>query len=146
MTQTSPTAMLHALAQHMASLGVAVYNPTGNYTGTPALPAIYFGPFPTSGPDRAVTINAYGSDPDYFTTNSTPERYVQIRWRGTKDPRVVQNDAWHAFEALHDTSGLWSGGIDVRSITRHIDGPLDADTNGRIIKPDSYTINLQPEG
>lgn len=142
----APHAVMAALAQHMADLGVAVYNPSGTYTGTPALPAIYFGPFPTSGPDRAVTLNHYGTDPDYWTTDTTPDMYVQIRWRGTKDPRVVHSDAWNAFQALHDTSGVWPGGVDVRIITRHIDGPLDADTNGRCIKPDSYTLALQPGG
>ena len=140
----APVDVLEGLAQHMADLGIAVYNPSGIYTGTPALPAIYFGPFPTAGPDRAVTLNHYGTDPDIFTVDTTPEMYVQIRWRATKDPRVVHRDAWNAFTALHDTSGSWPGGIDVRDITRHIDGPLDADTNGRFIKPDSYTIALQP--
>ena len=140
----APDDVLDALAQHMADLGIAVYNPSGIYSGTPALPAIYFGPFPTTGPDRAVTLNHYGSDPDIFTVDTTPEMYVQIRWRGTKDPRVVHRDAWDTFTALHNTSGSWPGGVDVRCITRHIDGPLDADTNGRFIKPDSYTVALQP--
>lgn len=140
----APRAVLEGLAQHMADLGIAIYSPSGIYTGTPSLPAIYFGPFPTAGPDRAVTLNHYGSDPDIFTVDTTPEMYVQIRWRGTKDPRVVHDDAWRGFTALHNTSGSWPGGIDVRCITRHIDGPLDADTNGRFIKPDSYTVALQP--
>ena len=140
----APNAVLDALAQHMADVGIAVYNASGIYTGTLTLPAIYFGPFSTTGPDRAVTLNHYGTDPDIFTVDTTPEMYVQIRWRGTKDPRVVRDDAWRGFLALHNASGSWPGGIDVRDLTRHIDGPLDADTNGRLIKPDSYTLSLQP--
>lgn len=140
----APAAVLDSLARHMADLGIATYQSSGIYTGTLTTPAIYFGAMPTSGPDRAVTLNHYGSDPDYWTTDTTPTIYVQIRWRGTKDPRVVHSDAWNAFQALHDTSGVWPGGVDVRIITRHIDGPLDADTNGRLTKPDSYTLALQP--
>lgn len=140
-----PVEVLDALAWHLDQAGVATYVPSGKYPANPAKPAIFHGQFLTDAPDRALTINLYNTDPDIFTVSSTPLMYVQLRWRGTKDPRTVQTMAFEGFKTLHTlTPGYWSGGVAPLSVLRTIDGPIDPDANGRWTKPDSYAIRLNP--
>lgn len=140
-----PVQVMEAFATYLGNSPLCTYSPNGNYPANPSKVAIYHGVYPVTSPDRAVTINLYNTDPDLFTVAANPLMYVQLRWRGTKDPRTVLNMAHEGFQLLHSlTPGPWPGGVAPLSVLRTIDGPSDPDSNGRWTKPDSYAIRLNP--
>jgi hypothetical protein len=130
------TDLLTAFAVLLDSEGVGVRRPAGSvYTASET--AIVFGRLPTE-PDRAIALAAYGVDQgadDPVNTDST--QGVQLRMRGTKDPRVVDEIADAAFDVLQGASLLAVG---VLQITRRINAPLGSDSNGRWERADSYSL------
>jgi len=137
-------AVLDGLAQHMHAHGIATYAANGVYPATVTAPAVFFGRL-APGPDLAVAVAHYNTDPDIDTTVNNPKIFVQLRWRGGKDPRTVQDAADAAFAVLHtDTPGIWPGGIRPLWMYRTITAPLEADDNDRWMRADSYEIRLNP--
>lgn len=135
------TAVEAALAQHLATLGLARYTPTGVYTGT-GPPAVFFGAMPDK-PDDALVINTYNDDRSRDDHN--PDIYIQIRGRRTgRDPRAVDDLMDALFDALHDATHQQWGSVRVLQCRRTVRAPRDPDANGRWTRPDSYVITLNP--
>ena len=141
---TTVAALLDSLAQRMHEQGVATFAPDAVYPPTVTAPAVYFGQLFDS-PDHAVAINHYWTGPDTFTQQHHPLMRVQLRWRGTNDPRVVHALADAGFDALHTlTPGIWPGGLQPLWVQRTIVAPIEPDQNGRWMRADSYEIRLNP--
>lgn len=135
------TTLEDALAEHLADLGLARYNPTGTYTGL-SLPAVFFGTMPDK-PDDALVINTYNDDRSRDDHN--PDIYIQIRGRSAgRDPRAVDRLMDRIFDALHDTSHQTWGSVRILLCRRTVRAPRDPDANGRWTRPDSYVITVNP--
>jgi len=130
------TDLLTAFAELLHAEGVGVWRPAGPpYTASET--AIVFGRLPTQ-PDRAITLTAYGVDQgadDPINTDGT--QGVQLRMRGTTDPRVVDDIADRAFNTLQGSALLAVG---VLQITRRINAPMGSDGTGRWERADSYHL------
>lgn len=146
MSAPTTSAVAASLAQHLHNLGLATYSPTGAYPGTPTHPAVFFGRL-ADRPDRAVAITHYNTDPEYDTHIGSPLMRFQLRWRGNGDPRTVWGFADAAAQALRTkTPATWPGGVHVLTCWRSITAPIEADSNERWMRADSYEIRLNPIG
>ncbi len=147
MSAPTVTQVAAALAQHLHNHGAVTYSPTGVYTPNHSgPPAVFFGKLADQ-PARAVAICHYLTDPEYFAQTSTPLMRFQLRFRGGKDPRTVQDDADHVQSLLTiKTPATWPGGVTVLTAWRSITAPIETDSNERWMRADSYEIRLNPIG
>ncbi|WP_432679331.1 minor capsid protein [Rhodococcus pyridinivorans] len=135
------TAVEAAIAQHLATLGLARYTPNGVYTGT-GPPAVFFGAMPDK-PDDALVINTYNDDRSRDDT--VPDYYIQIRGRcAGRDPRAVDQLMDSIFDAIHDAERQTWNGVPILLCRRTVRAPRDPDANGRWTRPDSYTLTVYP--
>ncbi|MEU4234184.1 minor capsid protein [Nonomuraea sp. NPDC026600] len=129
------TDLLTTIAVHLDAQGVGDWKPAGGYISTDT--AIVFGRLPTT-PDRAIALAAYGVDQgadDPVNTDGT--QGVQLRLRGTTDPRVVDDIADRAFDSLQ---GLQVPAAGILLVTRRINAPMGVDSNQRWERADSYNL------
>ncbi|MEU8035710.1 minor capsid protein [Streptosporangium sp. NPDC049078] len=129
------TDLLTAFAEQLHAEGVGTWKPTGTYTSGET--AIVFGRLPTT-PDRAIALACYGVDQgadDPVSTDGT--QGVQLRLRGTTDPRVVDGIADTAFDVLQ---GWRLPAAGILLCTRRIQAPMGSDGNGRWERADSYHL------
>ncbi|MFE7746870.1 hypothetical protein ACFU5M_31725, partial [Nocardia sp. NPDC057455] len=75
---TTTSALLQALAQHLAAAGLARYSLTGYSGDDPARPAVAFEQLPAA-PDTAVSMAVYNHLTDRDRWN--PDVYVRLRFR-----------------------------------------------------------------
>lgn len=133
---TWTTDLLTAIAERLAAQGVGVWRPpAGPYTAGET--AITFGRLPAT-PDRAIALAAYGVDQfadDPVNTDGT--QGVQLRLRGTTDPRVVDQIADAAFDALQGWQNPAAG---ILLATRRINAAMGVDGNQRWERADSYHL------
>ncbi|MFD8948993.1 minor capsid protein [Streptomyces xanthophaeus] len=117
--------VLDSLARHLAAAGLLAYDPTGRSGDTfvEAMPPA---------PDRAVSLALYDAGPQ-ASRDDDQDRRLQIRVRGTADPRVSRTRC----EALHDVlQGLAGvelpGGVHlVLATSRGTPAPMGTDSSGR---------------
>lgn len=84
--------LLEGLAQHLAGRQLVIYNPTGT-TGDCFIESM------PSTPDIVTVLTIYGGpEPDSLSGYSEPR--LQVRNRGTKDPRVSRRKAEAIFNEL----------------------------------------------
>lgn len=91
--------LLDGLARHLAARGLVTYDPSG-VTGD------CFAEVMPSAPDEAVVLAIYdgGSEPD--SAMGYDEPHVQVRVRGTRDPRVSRDRAAAIRSELHGLGPL----------------------------------------
>lgn len=141
MTAPAYTSLVTDLAQHIANAGLGQWNPDGIYR-TYAPPAIYLGILPDEA-GNAMALNVYHDDRS--VDDASPMIRVQIRVRGTRDPRITNQIADDIFKLLHDkTSYQLDNATHVLLSRRHLRAPEDTDANGRWHRADSYTFTLNP--
>ncbi|QNE90256.1 hypothetical protein H0194_04565 [Corynebacterium incognita] len=88
------------LAEHLANLGFGQWNPNGIYKSF-APPAIYLGIIPDeAGP--SIALNIYHHSTTNGRDTGTPEIRVQIRIKGSRDPRLAQWVGNDIYTALHE--------------------------------------------
>lgn len=87
--------LLDGLARYLAERGLVTYVPGGGATED------CFLEFMPSSPAEAVALTVYdgGTEPDSLLPYSEPR--VQVRVRGTTDPRVSRSRCTAIFSALH---------------------------------------------
>ncbi|MGA5354048.1 minor capsid protein [Streptomyces thermodiastaticus] len=112
------------LARYLAELGLLAYDPTGVSGDT------FIGTMPPV-PDQAVSLTLYGA-------GTTPSRddadlaSVQIRVRGTADPRVSEARCLALRDALHGLAGVeLPDGTWLVLATAPRPSPMGVDGNGR---------------
>lgn len=141
MTAPAYTNLVTDLAQHIANAGYGQWNPTGIYKDYQP-PAIYLGIIPDeAGP--SIALNVYSDDRSRDT--ATPDIRVQIRVRGTRDPRFASIVADDIFGLLHEqTDYRLDNATSVLRSHRHLRAPEERDTNLRWHRIDSYTFTVNP--
>lgn len=127
--------LLTGLAEHLAAAGIATWRPSGSYQAAEV--GIYIRVIPTS-PDRIITLAPYVVASPPGTADYTLG--VQIRVRGTKDPRVAEDLADAVFDALDSAQGLTWGGISVVQVYRQSYTALGADANSRWETSSNYYV------
>lgn len=122
-------------ALYLESLGLVTYDPTG-ITGDTFLEVM-----PPS-PDEVVVLTEYaGRVPDVRLPYDSPG--LQVRVRGTRDPRTGREKISAIYDALHGLSGvtLPNGTKLVACLAKASPHPMGRDANGR----HEYTLSFDLE-
>lgn len=127
--------LLTGLALHLQAASIGIWRDSGIYTATEV--GIVIRGIPTS-PDRIITLAPYvvASPPglaDYT-------QGVQIRCRGTKDPRVAEDLGDSIFDLLDSAHGLVWAGVPIVQVYRQSYTALGADANGRWETSSNYYV------
>lgn len=128
--------VIDGIAQLIAGAGLATYNPVGVYTAGQTgilMKAV------TPTPDRIVTLTAYQVS-DNVTLSET--RFgVQVRLRGTADPRDVDELGDGIFSVLHGLTGVTFGTVFAEQILRQSSITLGQDASKRWERADAYYVD-----
>lgn len=138
------TQLITGLAEHLAAAGVGVWRPNGPIY-TAAEVGILDRAVPQS-PDRLITLAAYplGSTMQGMADHDTA---VQIRLRGTTDPRVCDDLADAVYELLNSASNLTFGGVRVVQMWRQSYTSLGQDGSQRWERSENYYLQtMRPTG
>lgn len=136
--------LLEGLAAHIAGNGIAAWDPEGVYDPDSAEAVITMRALPDR-PDRALALALYGDTDtdDVGLADVTPA--VQIRTRGTTDPRVVDDLADAVWQLLHGATMLTLGSgitaVHTTLIHRRSGALLGPDASGRHERTDNYYID-----
>lgn len=129
--------VLDSLARHLQAAGLLTYDPTGTRGDC-------FIELMPPAPDRAVQLSLYGAGtPDPL--NPWDERSLQVRVRGTADPRVSRARAEAIYSALHGLAavelpgGLWL----VLCIAQQTPYPIGVDAAGRHEHTTNYRLDIE---
>ncbi|MFJ5883460.1 minor capsid protein [Kitasatospora cineracea] len=117
--------LLDSLARYLHDAGLLTYDPTGVRGDT-------FAETMPPKPDGAVQLTLYGAgEPDPL--GPWDERSLQVRVRGTADPRISRTRAERIFSALHGLAGIeLPGGLWlVLCVAQQTPYPLGVDSAGR---------------
>lgn len=135
------TTLVTDLARHLHNAGIGQFDPHGVYRKTTP-PPIYIGIIPDEA-GVAIGITEYGDD--RWRDDTSPDKLVQIRVRGDRDPLTPMKIADQIFTLLHRQSSYrLDNATTVLSSYRHLRAPGDRDTNLRWHQADSYTFTLNP--
>jgi hypothetical protein len=113
MTPTYST-LREDLAQHLANNKLAQWEPDGIYKKfTP--PAVYLGVLPDeAGPSIGLAVYHFGTDDTVQQDTGTPRIRVQMRIKGTRDPRYASRIADDVYQLLHEqTNYTLDNGVSV---------------------------------
>ncbi|NAE18080.1 minor capsid protein [Enterococcus hirae] len=142
------TTLLTCLAQHLEDAGVGVWSPDGTYARTDL--GIYLKAIPgtTGVRDEGYCLSYYAvsdeaTDPGDRATVAIAG--VQVRSRGTKDPRVVDDMDDTVFDVLHGAQDLLLGsapGVPVLLAWRNSHANLGQDESGRWEAVSNYYLHL----
>jgi hypothetical protein len=118
--------LLVGCAEHLQAASIGVWRPSGVYTA--AETAIVIRAIPAK-PDRLITLATYpvASPPGLADVTEG----LQIRVRGTADPRDAGDLGDAIFDVLDSAEGLRWGGIPIVQVYRQSYASLGADTAGR---------------
>lgn len=130
--------LVEGVGQHLAANNLGVWRTTGPYTATEI--GIAVGAAPQT-PDRIITLTGYTVSDEVELPLSVIG--VQVRTRGTTDPRSADNLADPVFDLLHNASRLTLGGVYVSLIQRRSSAPMGRDANGRWERSDNYYLTCQ---
>lgn len=129
------TNLLTGLAADLHTATIGTWRATGVYTI--AETAIVLGTIP-QGPDRIITLTAYGVSDDPSLSDSVIGVQVRCRWGG-HDPRLVEDLADLIFARWHGMTGVTlTGGVFVVQCLRNSHGSLGEDENGRWMTTSNY--------
>lgn len=128
---------LTGLAQYLADSQVGVWRPTGPPYG-PAETGIVIAAMPPA-PDRVVCLTDYPVEDHISEADVTVG--VQIRTRGTTDPRDVADLADAIYDLLHGATGMVLGGVSVVQVYRQSYTRLGRDEADRFERSDNYYVD-----
>jgi Bacteriophage minor capsid protein len=128
--------LLAGMAEQLAAAGVGAWRPDGAYAADEV--GILVRAIPTS-PDRIVTLAAYPVSAEVGLAEITTG--VQVRIRGTTDPRTCDDLADHVFDLLDSAANLSWGGIPVVQVYRQSYASLGTDTAGRWQASHNYYVD-----
>lgn len=133
------TTLLEGLAAHIAGAGIAEWTPGGTYDPDQAGAVVALRALP-DGPDRAIALATYpvadGDDAGLADTITA----VQVRTRGTQDPRTVDDLADAVFDLVHGAAMLTLGTVHTSLIRRQSGGLIGPDERGRHERTDNYYV------
>jgi len=128
--------LIAGMAQHLDDGGVGVYRPTGKYTSDEI--AIVDRAIPPE-PDRVITLATYPVSSPPGMADITVG--VQVRIRGTTDPRVCDDIADAVFDLLDSAFRLTLNDIPVVQIYRQSYTSLGQDGNQRWESSQNYYVD-----
>lgn len=129
--------LLNGIAGLIQSAGIATFNTTGSYQAADT--AIFFKAVnPT--PDRIVTLTAYQVSDQPAQAES--KFGVQVRMRGTQDPRDVDELGDAIFVLLHGLTNTTFGSVTVEQCLRQSSITLGQDTSKRWERADAFYIDV----
>jgi hypothetical protein len=132
------TDLLTGLAEHLAAAGVGTWRASGAYTA--AETGIVIRGIPQT-PDRLITLAPYPLDGGGHRGMADHDTALQIRLRGTEDPRVCDDLADAVFTALDSIGSAGPvdlGGVKVVDMWRQSYTSLGVDGNGRWERSENY--------
>jgi hypothetical protein len=132
------TDLLAGVAQYLEDHGVGTWQASGAYAPGASVP-IFITASPGT-PDRIIILTAYPVSDNGTLSDSV--QGVQIRTRGTKDPRTVEEIADGVFDALHGLGSVNLGGVWLVHCYRSSGTPLPPDSNGRYERTDNYYLQV----
>lgn len=127
--------VITGVAQLLDAAGIATWRPTGAYLAGET--AITVGLLPPR-PARALALTVYGSSDDPHLADSLVQ--LQVRTRGSSDPRDVDVLADLVFDELHGRTGFDLDGVPVIEAHRESWASLGIDENGRWERSDNYYL------
>lgn len=129
--------LIGGLAQHLDDAGVGVYRPTGAYAAGEV--GIFDRRIATE-PDRIITLAMYpvGTSLPGLADHQTA---VQIRVRGTTDPRDCDDLADAVFDLLDGAEHLTLGGVHVVQMWRQSYTSLGEDQLKRWERSENYYLD-----
>lgn len=131
--------LLEGLAEHLAAADVAEWNPDGTYDPDTAAAVITMRALPAA-PDRALALALYGDTDTDDAGLSDVTALVQVRTRGTTDPRVVDDLSDAVFDLVHGATMLTLGPVHTTLIRRRSNALLGPDEHGRHERTDNYYV------
>ncbi|CAL9528940.1 minor capsid protein [Streptomyces sp. enrichment culture] len=118
------TDVTDGIARYLAARGLLTYDPTSTTGDT------FVGTMPPK-PDRAVSLTLYDAGTTEARDDADTAR-LQIRVRGTTDPRDSEQRCLAIRNALHGLAGVaLPGGAWLVLATAPLPSPMGADANGR---------------
>jgi hypothetical protein len=129
--------LMGGLAALLAARGVGTYNPSGAYTA--AQTGIVHDVVPSS-PDRVIVLTPYSPTDDPTLSDSVVR--VQVRVRGTRDPRTAYDLDDAAFQVLHNLPRQTIGGAVVTGGWRRSGAYIGPDSNGRHERTSNYEFQV----
>ncbi|MFM9368138.1 minor capsid protein [Streptomyces sp. Da 82-17] len=132
-----PLDYLDALARYLDERGLLAYDPRGTCGDT------FIEAMPPA-PDEAVCLSLYGAGAT-DARNGWDVRSLQVRTRGTADPRTSRQRAEAIYDALHGLAGIaLPGGIWlVLAAAVTTPAPLGTDTAGRHEHVTNYRLDIE---
>lgn len=134
------TNLLTGMAEHLAAAGAGVWRPDGSAYG-PDEVAIVIRSIPQA-PDRLITLAPYAVDGTGLRGLADHQAAVQVRIRGTTDPRTCDETADAVFDALDSLAGVTWQGIAVVQVWRQSYTSLGTDTTGRWEASHNYYLDV----
>ncbi|MDP9799346.1 hypothetical protein J2S43_007858 [Catenuloplanes nepalensis] len=128
--------LLTGLAEHLAAAGIGAWRPDGSPYRA-AETAIVYRSIPPA-PDRLITLAPYPVTGQPGLADVV--QAVQIRLRGTADPRACDDLADAIYNLLDGASGLRWGGIAVVQVYRQSHTSLGQDGTGRWERSENYYV------
>lgn len=130
--------LVAGLAQHLEDAGVGTWRPDGSEYQADEI-AITDRLIPAT-PDRLIVIAAYTVVRPWRGLGDITEG-IQLRFRGTTDPRVCDDIADEVFDLLDSAANLSWNGIPIVQVYRQSYAPLGRDGNSRWERSDNYYID-----
>lgn len=131
--------LMAGVAQYLEDHGVGSWQASGSYPAGTVVP-IFMKSVPGT-PDSVITLSAYPVQDDETFNDSLVG--MQVRSRGTKDPRSVEDIADSVFDALHGLGGIEiTAGVWLVLCYRASGTSLPPDGNGRFERTDNYYMQV----
>jgi hypothetical protein len=131
--------LLSGVSQYLADGGVGTWRPSGAYLATDPDPIVRTS-VPAS-PDRVIVLTPYTVSDDGLMSDSV--QGLQVRTRGTKDPRTVEAIDDAVFDRLHGAHGVsLPGGARLVMAERKSGTPLGTDGGGRHQRTSNYHLTV----
>jgi hypothetical protein len=135
------TDILNGVAQLLNDAAVGVFDANRVWTLTDTQTAITFKDVPAV-PDRVLALSPFGANSDNPLTTYGRQQ-LQLRARGTTDPRDVDQILDSAFTVLHGATNLTFGSVHVVQILRVSTIPLGMDQQDRRWqRSDNYQLDV----
>jgi hypothetical protein len=132
--------LLTGLAEHLTAAGVGTWRPSGAYTA--AETAIVIRGIPQT-PDKLITLAPYPLDGGEHRGMADHDSALQVRVRGTTDPRVAEDLAdavFTALDSLGSNGPVDLGGVKVVDMWRQSYTSLGTDTSGRWERSENFYL------
>lgn len=131
------SALMTGVGQLLEDEGLGVFSTEGPYG--PDSWGVFFGLTPDQ-PDRAITLMTYPVEDTDLTSVITG---LQIRLRGRRDPREVEDVSDAIYDLLHNKEHYTLGGVAVNLSWRQSGAWMGQDANQRIERVENFYLRTE---